>query len=374
MTTLVAVVTGLGVGGTERHLLAVLPRLRSYGFLPRVACLRRGGALAPHFAAAGIEVAEFGGSGGVPAAIRTVPRLRSWLSGHRPDILHFFLPEAYLLGTIATLGMGGLVRVMSRRSLNHYQLHHPFAARVEMSLHRHMDALLANSDAVATELWGEGVPAERLHVIPNGIVIEPGGDRTMTRTLLGLTPEALVISVVANLIAYKGHADLLDALAAARARLPRSWVLLCVGRDHGIGADLAARAEAAGLAAHVRFLGQRDDVPDLLAASDIAVSASHEEGSSNAVLEAMAAGLGVVATDAGGNAEAIRPGIDGLLVPPRDPAALGAALVALADDAGLRARLGEAARTRATRDFSLTACVDRYAALYRGLLARKATS
>jgi glycosyltransferase involved in cell wall biosynthesis len=146
-----------------------------------------------------------------------------------------------------------------------------------------------------------------------------------------------------------------------------------VGRDDGIGADLAARAEAAGLAAQVRFLGQRDDVPDLLAASDIAVSASHEEGSSNAVLEAMAAGLGVVATDAGGNAEAIRPGIDGLLVPPRDPAALGAALVALAGDAGLRARLGDAARARATRDFSLTACVDRYAALYRGLLARKAT-
>jgi glycosyltransferase involved in cell wall biosynthesis len=373
MTRLLVVATGLGVGGTERHLLAVLPRLRAHGFAPRIACLRSGGALAPDFAAAGIEVTELGDGGGLPGAVRAVPRLRAWLSRERPAIAHFFLPEAYLLGGLATLGLGGLVRVMSRRSLNRYQRHHPLAARVEGWLHRRMDAVLANSAAVAAELRAEGAPPDRLHVIANGLVFAAGGDRAATRAALGLAPDTLAIVVVANLIAYKGHADLLAALAAARARLPGSWVLLCVGRDDGIGADLAARAEAAGLAAQVRFLGQRDDVPDLLAASDIAVSASHEEGSSNAVLEAMAAGLGVVATDAGGNAEAIRPGIDGLLVPPRDPAALGAALVALAGDAGLRARLGDAARARATRDFSLTACVDRYAALYRGLLARKAT-
>ena len=372
MNTLVAVVTGLDVGGTERHLLAVLPRLRSYGFLPRVACLRRGGALAPHFAAAGIEVAEFSGSGGVPAAIRAVPRLRSWFSRHRPDIVHFFLPEAYLLGAIATLGIGGLVRVMSRRSLNRYQYHHPFAARVEMLLHRHMDALLANSGAVATELRGEGVPAERLHVIPNGIVIEPGGDRIMTRTLLGLTPEALVIIVVGNLIAYKGHADLLDALASVRARLPDGWILLCAGRDDGIGHELAARAAAIGLGDHVRFLGERDDVSALLAASDIAVSASHEEGSSNAILEAMATGLAVIATDVGGGAEALGPGVGGLLVPARDPAALGMALLSLAGDPALRQRMGSTARSRAMRDFSLDACVHSYAALYRALLAQRA--
>jgi glycosyltransferase involved in cell wall biosynthesis len=372
MTPVASVVTGLGVGGTERHLLAVLPRLRSHGFLPRVACLRRGGALAPDFAAAGIEVDELGGSGGVAEAICAVPRLRGWLTRHRPAIVHFFLPEAYLLGTIATLGLGGLARAMSRRSLNRYRHHHPFASCLEMLLHRRMDALLANSTAVAMELRAECAPAERLHVIPNGLVFEPGGDRAATRATLGLAPDALVIVAVANLIAYKGHADLLDALAAVRARLPRSWTLLCAGRDDRIGGDLAARAAAAGLGDHVRFLGQRDDVPALLAASDIAVSASHEEGSSNAVLEAMAAGLAVIATDVGGSAEAIQPGTGGLLVPPRDPAALGAALLSLAGDPDLRARLGNAARMRATRDFSLDACVERYAALYRGLLARKA--
>jgi glycosyltransferase involved in cell wall biosynthesis len=373
MTRLLVVVTGLGVGGTERHLLAVLPRLRAHGFAPHVACLRSGGGLAPDFVAAGIEVAELSGGGGPAGVAHALPRLRAWLSRQRPAIAHFFLPEAYLLGGLATLGLGGLVRVMSRRSLNRYQRNHPLAARVEAWLHGRMDAVLANSEAVAAELRAEGAPAERLHVIANGLIFRPGGDRAATRATLGLAPDALVIVVVANLIAYKGHADLLDALAMARPRLPRPWMLLCAGRDDGIGADLAARAAAAGLGDHVRFLGQRGDVPALLAASDIAVSASHEEGSSNAVLEAMAAGLAVIATDVGGSAEAIQPGTGGLLVPPRDPGALGAALLSLAGDPDLRARLGDAARIRATRDFSLDACVERYAALYRGLLALKAT-
>ncbi len=372
MTRLLVVTTGLGIGGTERHLLAVLPRLRAHGFAPRIACLRAGGVLAPEFIAAGVAVTVFDGGGGPAGAVHVLPRLRAWLSRQRPAIAHFFLPEAYLLGGLATLGLGGLVRVMSRRSLNRYQRNHPFAARVEAWLHGRMDAVLANSAAVAAELRAEGVPPARLHAIANGLVFEPGGDRAATRATLGLAPDALVIVAVANLIAYKGHADLLDALAAVRARLPRSWTLLCAGRDDGIGGDLAARAAAAGLGDHVRFLGQRDDVPALLAASDIAVSASHEEGSSNAVLEAMAAGLAVIATYVGGSAEAIQPGTGGLLVPPRDPAALGAALLSLAGDPDLRARLGNAARMRATRDFSLDACVERYAALYRGLLARKA--
>ena len=372
MTRLLVVTTGLGIGGTERHLLAVLPRLRAHGFEPRIACLRTGGALAPDFAAAGIEVTACDGGGGPAGAVRVLPRLRAWLSRQRPAIAHFFLPEAYLLGGLASLGLGGIVRVMSRRSLNRYQRNHPFAARVEAWLHQRMDAVLANSAAVAAELRAEGVSAGRLHVIANGLVFAAGGDRIATRRVLAITPDALVVVVVANLIAYKGHADLIDALASVHARLPASWTLLCVGRDDGIGVELAARAAAAGMGDRIRFLGQRDDVPALLAASDIAVSASHEEGSSNAVLEAMAAGLAVIATDAGGNAEAIQPGTGGLLVPPRDPAALGAALLSLAGEPDLRARLGDAARMRATRDFSLDACVERYAALYRGLLARKA--
>jgi glycosyltransferase involved in cell wall biosynthesis len=366
MTRLRVVVTGLGVGGTERHLLAVLPRLRAHRFAPAVAVLRPGGALAPAFAEAGIPVMSIGGGGPVGRVLQ----LRDVLTRERPEIVHFFLPEAYLLGGLAALGLPGIVRVMSRRSLNRYQSRHRVAARVERWLHGRIDAGLANSGAVATELRAEGLAPERLHVIRNGLLCTAQGARAVTRARLGLGPETLALIIVANLIPYKGHADLLEALARLGADLPADWVLLGAGRDDGIGAALAARARAQGHAAHIRLLGQRDDIPDLLAASDIAVSASHEEGSSNAVLEAMAAGLPVVATDVGGSGEAITCGETGLLVPARQPAAMAAALARLIGDPALRARLGAAARARVDAEFSLDACVERYAHLYRGLLDR----
>jgi glycosyltransferase involved in cell wall biosynthesis len=112
----------------------------------------------------------------------------------------------------------------------------------------------------------------------------------------------------------------------------------------------------------VRFLGERNDIADLLAASDIFALASHEEGSPNAVIEAMAAGVATVVTDAGGSPEAV--GEAGLVVPARDPAALADALLRLATDAGLRSRLGAAAAARAAVEFSLETCVSRYLALH----------
>lgn len=366
MTSVLVVVRSLGLGGTERHLLAVLPRLAAEGFTPAVACLHGDGALMPAFAAAGIEVLTAPRRFGPLSALlwlRTLYRIR------KPDLIHFFLPEAYVLGGLAALGHPA-PRLMSRRSLNLYQTRHPLAARVEHWLHRHMHALLGNSQAVLTDLAREGVPEDRLHLIRNGLIFQAGTDHGAARARLGVPEDALVMAIVANLIPYKGHADLLNALGRIRADLPAGWLLLCAGRDDGIGASLAAQAAALDLQPHVRFLGLRNDVPDILAAADIAISASHEEGSSNAVLEAMASSCPVIATRAGGNAEAVRDGDTGLLVPPGDPAALAGAILILANDSVLRGRMGAAGRRLADTDYSLGACVNAYAALYRTLLAR----
>ncbi|MGR8919554.1 MAG: glycosyltransferase family 4 protein, partial [Gammaproteobacteria bacterium] len=163
-------------------------------------------------------------------------------------------------------------------------------------------------------------------------------------------------------------ADLIDALALAAERLPESLVVLMAGEDGGIGAALAARAAQAGVDDRIRWLGAVADIGGCLAAADIAVSASHEEGFSNAVLEYLAAGLAIVATRAGGTAEAVVDGESGLLVTPGNAAELADALVRLAGDAGLRARLGSAARERAQTRFTEERCVARYRALYAGLL------
>jgi glycosyltransferase involved in cell wall biosynthesis len=373
------VIGSLDVGGAEMHLLQVLPALAARGFEIAVHTLTGRGALADRFESAGIRVVAPPGSKAGPraggfagralraarAGLSLVRFLRAW----RPAIVHFFLPEAYLAGAPVALLASGARRAMSRRSLNEYQAKWPLLARLERMLHGRMHALVGNSQAVVDQLAAEGVPRAHLYLIRNGIDLArfaAPASRASTRASIGTGEETLVLVCVANLIPYKGHAELVDALAAARG-LP-AWELWCAGRDDGTGAALRARAEAAGIGSRIRWLGPRTDVPDLLAAADIGVLASHEEGFPNAVVEAMAAGLPVVATRVGGVPEAVSDGTTGRLVAPRDPAALGNALTALAGDADLRRRMGDAGRARAAGEFALESCVTGYERLYRMLV------
>ena len=135
--------------------------------------------------------------------------------------------------------------------------------------------------------------------------------------------------------------------------------------------ELRSAVDRLGLDGRVIFAGERTDVGRILEAADIGVHASHTEGFSNAVIEAMTAGLPMVVTDVGGNAEAVIDGEQGFVVPAMRPDLLAAALERLAREPELRRRFGDAARSRAERHFSLSACVDGYEALYRGLLAGK---
>ena len=374
--TILVVTRDLDVGGTEHHLLRVLPALAREGLRPLVYTLTDRVSLAPRFQAAGVEVIPAKGSapGTRPQrgqdpfhlllAATTLWRL---IRARRPDIVHLFLPAAYLVGGTTALLAGHRAVVMSRRNLNRYQQKHPTLAWLERRLHRHVAAALGNSRAVVAELAAEGVPRQRLGLIYNGVDLDAFRNLPPpreTRALLGIAPTALVLTTAANLIPYKGHADLLDALGGIAGQIPPDWTLLCAGRDDGAGAVLRARAGALGLAERVRWLGLRNDVPALLAASDLGILASHEEGFSNSVLEGMAAGLAMIVTDAGGNAEAVQHGVSGYVVPPRDPPALGRAILELAHDPEQRRRVGEAGRARVADAFSLHGCVVRYRRLY----------
>lgn len=365
------VIGALDVGGAETHLAQVLPRLVADGFEIAVHTLTGRGALAAPLEAAGVRVvAPPGTEAGAKAggfvgrglrALRAGLSLAGFMRSWRPDVVHFFLPESYLVGGPIALLASNAKRVMSRRSLNNYQTKHPLLAKLERVLHKRMDAVLGNSAAVTAQLIDEGAPPDRVHLIRNGIDLA----RFANPQPVPRPADKVIIACVANLIPYKGHADLIDALA----QIPRepAWELWCVGRDDGIGASLKARADASGIGDRVKFLGARDDVPDLLAAADLAVLASHEEGFPNAVLEAMAARRAVIGTRAGGIPEAIEEGKTGLIVPPRDPAALGAALARLIADATLRSKMGEAAHARVEAAFSLDACAKAYVAFYRAI-------
>ena len=299
---------------------------------------------------------------------------RQW----RPQIAHFFLPGPYLLGAPVAMAAQIPIKIMSRRSLAHYQQNWLGARLAERVLHARMNAIVGNCRAILRELMLEGVPETKLRLIYNGIESEvPRQERRTARAALDLADEALIGIVVANLIPYKGHRDLIEALALAAPKLPPTWRVLCVGADNDLRPELEALAAAKGVAGNVRFLGQRFDVDRLLEAADFGVLPSRaNEGFSNAILESMRAGLPMIVTDVGGNAEAVVNGETGIVVPPANPAELAAALLRMAEDPALRRKLGEAGRQRVATQFTLDACVAKYRTLYDELLTsgRRVTS
>jgi glycosyltransferase involved in cell wall biosynthesis len=372
------VAEALGFGGTESHLVAVLPRLAEAGLSISVFCLAERGPRAAELEQAGIRVL---------AATRLASRRRrrllyplqagidctalySFARRWRPHIAHFFLPGPYLLGAPVAIAAQIPVKIMSRRSLAHYQGNWVGARQVERLLHPRMTAIVGNCSAILRELMDEGVPEARLRLIYNGIEPSaPAHDKVGARAALGLDADALIGVMVANLIPYKGHRDLIAALALAAPTLPPAWQVLCVGADNDLRPELEALVAAKGLAGKVRFLGQRLDVDRLLQAADFGVLPSRaNEGFSNAILESMRAGLPMIVTDIGGNAEAVVDGETGFVVPPADPAALAAALLRLAQHPDLRRKLGTAGRARVSTVFTLDACVANYRALYDELL------
>ena len=374
---LLVVCESLGIGGTETHLIRLLVPLAARGWDITVYCLSERGCRADQVERSGIRVLSASrltdrSSHGIrnPASmILAANRLFGLMRRWRPQIAHFYLPGPYLIGAPVSIAAGTPIKIMSRRSLSNYQQHWPMTARVERFLHRRMDAVIGNSRAVVGELAAEGVPRSKIQLIYNGIessIAFP--ERTEARRALGIEQETLVGVIVANLIPYKGHADLIDGLASVAQSLPPGWRVLCAGRDEGLQLKLEKLVEARGLKANVAFLGERSDVPALLAAADFGVLSSWEEGFSNVILESMAAGLPMIVTNVGGNPEAVLDGETGLVVAPRNPAALGGAVLRLAQDPKLRRRLGGAGLLRVRNEFSIDSCVEAHESLYERLL------
>jgi glycosyltransferase involved in cell wall biosynthesis len=231
------------------------------------------------------------------------------------------------------------------------------------------DAFLANSGELRDELYAAGFPLDRIIRIPNGVDVEhfrPGGGGIEDRQSLGL-PEGPLLLFVGRLDPQKGLHTLLDALHP----LLRVWptlhlVLLGAGPLHG---EVEARVARTGLADRILLRGLVGDVVPYLRVADIFVLPSLAEGMPNALLEAMATGLPCVASAIGGCRDVITDRQTGLLVPPRDTAALQGALQELLQSPALRERLGAAARRDAVARFGLEEMVGRYEACYRAVIA-----
>lgn len=368
----------LEVGGAERHLVQIIPELKARGFQISVRVLSDKAALKPALEKAGIKVKTGPYLDMLPRLLRRFLRLIiSFLSLIKDFILkrdvvrHVFLPEAYLLTAIAarvTFSKSPLI--MSRRSLNNYQLRRPMLAILERFFHKYTTLVLGNSKAVVDQLYLEGFPHNKVGLIYNGINTWPYlqlPEKPMLREKLGLPADALIFIIVANLIHYKGHADLLNAFGLISNQIQQPWQLLCVGRDAGILSNLKAQTNNLGLADNVKFLGSKNDTMELMAASDIGILCSHEEGFSNSILEGMASGLAMVVTDVGGNSEAVLDMYSGFVVPAKNPELLSQALLTLASSQPRREYFQNMAKERVQRFFSLNKCVEQYTQVYKTL-------
>jgi glycosyltransferase involved in cell wall biosynthesis len=214
-----------------------------------------------------------------------------------------------------------------------------------------------------------GIPSDRLELIRSGIADEepPRVDPDAVRAELGLPGDAPLLLFAGRLYPQKRVLDLLKALDILQHVRPNLRTL--IAGDGPLRAELEQFADAVELlkTRRVLFLGHRDDVPRLLAASDALVLPSEFEGLPNVVLEAMRFRKPVVATAAPGTTELVVDDQTGLLVPVGDSTGLARSLLRVVDDPGLRTRLGEAGRARVEQEFRADAMVDRFASLYERL-------
>ncbi len=214
----------------------------------------------------------------------------------------------------------------------------------------------------------ERIPADETVLIENGIEGFPPGDGARVRAELGIAADAPVIGTVGHLRPEKAHVVLVEAAALLLPEHP-DLVVLVAGEGYG-RPEVEAVIERLGVGRSVRLLGAREDIPDFLAALDVAVCPSDFEGGPLSVMEYMEAGLPVVATDVGGLPELVTAGETGFLVPPRDPPALAAATADLLADPALRRRFGELGRERRRERWDLDGWARQLEDLYTEILVR----
>lgn len=367
-------------GGTEKHVLELASRIDRRAFSPCVVSVLGGGSLEADFRREGIPVAvrEYRGISRNPfdaerrpsAAWRFFRDLARILAERRVRIAHAYLPAGNVLGMTGASLARTPVRIVSKRALCRYKEGHPAYSFFEDLANLAACAILVNSEAVAQDVRRhERFLGGKILLVRNGIDPDPPPAAPLPELIPGWpgTAGERIVTYVANLFPYKGHVDLVEAAALVVEAFPAVRFLL-VGRDAGEMEAIRRKISAKGLAEHFHVAGERPDAIRILAASDLAVHASHEEGFPNVVIEAMAAGKAIVATRVGGIPEAVVDGETGLLVPASDPRSLADALLSLLRDPSRAEAMGAAGRRRVRERFSTEKMVESMERAYLDLL------
>jgi len=338
-------ITGFGVGGAEKALANNLPYLDGFNHI--ICSLSGDGPIGRVLREQGFTTYCLGnGKAFSPRAIRDFRRI---VKKEKPDVLVTYLIHADMFGRV----FGRLFGIRKIACFLRSALDDPKYKKfflLEKATSFLVDGYLAVSETVRqTYIKKVGIRPEKIMVIPTGVDLKrfDGIDGGQARKNLGINDNTLVLSCVAQLRPEKNHLLLLEAFGELTKKRPDAMLLLA--GEGPMREQIQRSIDQSNLADKVRLLGQRDDVPRILSATDIFVLLSSYEGMSNALLEAMAAGCAIVASDIPANRELIQDGTNGYLISLGDKKTIVEKLSNLAADNGLRQRMREAALSFVTQ-------------------------
>lgn len=365
------VIDELDIGGTEQQILELVRNIDRDRFEPHVCCFRYG-RKAKEIASFGVPVHH------EPKRLKADPglifRLASLMRRERFDIVQTYLWTANTWGRLAARLAGVPIVVASERNVDIWE--ETYKRVIGRWLARSTDRIIANSEAVRRYLLDRGgLSPEKVVTIYNGVNFErfrAPCDPRVRREELGLQDDCVLAGVVARVEPAKDHGTLLQAMSLIRERAPKLHLVIVGGGSEE--ERLRRMTRDLGIADRVHFTGFRTDSAEWLQSLDFSVLSSVKEGLSNSVIESMAAGRSIAATDVGGNAEVIVPEETGLLVPARDTTALANALARLAESKELRERFGRAGQERVESVFAVPPMVSNTERLYNSLAQRMAAA
>jgi glycosyltransferase involved in cell wall biosynthesis len=351
----------LAAGGAERVWSILLPGLRDRGIDARLLALDGGGPFEEPLRDAGVPV-------DIPAIRFQADVFRLY----RSQMLRSFRPDVVVSRGVSGLYVGALIgwgRRCRHIYNDHRQVDFPLSRRREFMTRRvakHLDRVILVTEDQTHHWTARGVDPGRISIIPNGTVTPTLREaREVIRHELAISPTDVVAVLIAQLRPEKRAEDFVEAVAAARARSPnlRGFV---VGNGPAVEKVLSAIRPDSG----VDWLGHREDVPRILAAADILVLPSEREAVPMAILEAMAAGLPVIATAVGSVAKLVEDRVTGYLVPPQAPDLIASKLTFLADNPEVRLELGRRGQEVQRRQWDASPMVERYIQLLREVSER----
>ncbi|MGA8762927.1 MAG: glycosyltransferase [Candidatus Sulfotelmatobacter sp.] len=355
-------IDSLQTGGSERQFVALSRSIDPKSFRLHLGCIQAKGAFLDELN--NVQQFPLGGSLYGLQAGRTLLRLRSHLRRHTIDIAHAFDFYANLVLVPAAKLARVPVIIGSQRQLG--DLLTPAQSRAQMTMFRWCDAVVCNSRAAANRLVDRGLAECKITVIWNGL---PDQAFAETAPALPKIPGLLRVGMIARMnTRAKNHSILLRVAARLQSEFPQTEFV--IAGDGPLRRDLEAEAAHLGLGDRVRFLGDRRDISAILRSLDLSVLPSASESLSNAILESMAAGVPVVASDVGGNVELVSEE-RGILFPMGDELGLSASLARLLRDGDLRRQMGRICRQFTRENFTLERMRKGHEELYARLLACK---